>query len=96
MSSSWAMPAIDFAIRHASAADVGSIARHRAEMFRDIHGLDDAGSAVLLDASLVNLAVAVGSSRAAARLRALGVWLQRVTGGIFIGLGLKLALASRH
>ena len=46
--------------------------------------------------TLVNLAVAVGSSRAAARLRAPSVWLQRVTGGIFIALGLKLALASRQ
>lgn len=45
--------------------------------------------------TLVNLAVAIGSSRAAARLRAPSVWLQRATGGIFVALGVKLALASR-
>ena len=44
--------------------------------------------------TLVNLAVAIGSSRAAARLRAPSVWLQRATGGIFVALGVKLALAS--
>jgi threonine/homoserine/homoserine lactone efflux protein len=56
------------------------------------------GLGLLFDTTgtLVNLAVAVGSSRAAARLRAPGVWLRRVTGGIFLGLGLKLALASRR
>lgn len=41
--------------------------------------------------TLVNFAVAVGSSRAASRLRAPTVWLQRATGGIFLALGLKLA-----
>ena len=45
--------------------------------------------------TLVNLAVAIGSSHAAERLRAPGVWLQRVTGGIFVALGVKLALTSR-
>lgn len=46
--------------------------------------------------TLVNLAVAIASSRAAAQLRTPSVWLQRVTGGVFIGLGLKLALATRR
>jgi threonine/homoserine/homoserine lactone efflux protein len=45
--------------------------------------------------TLVNLAVAIGSSSAAERLRAPNVWLQRVTGGIFVALGLRLALAVR-
>ena len=45
------MPDANFIVRTASAADVGIIARHRAEMFRDIHGLDDSTCAVLLDAS---------------------------------------------
>ncbi|MEO8619513.1 MAG: LysE family translocator [bacterium] len=45
--------------------------------------------------TLVNLAVAIGSSSAAERLRAPGVWLQRVTGGIFVALGLRLAFAAR-
>src|SRR6476646_8825022 len=36
------MPGDDFTIRTASLDDVDIIARHRAEMFRDIHGLDDA------------------------------------------------------
>jgi GNAT superfamily N-acetyltransferase len=42
------MPALDFVVRPASVADVDVIARHRAEMFRDIHGLDDARCAELL------------------------------------------------
>jgi threonine/homoserine/homoserine lactone efflux protein len=46
--------------------------------------------------TLVNLAVAVGSSRAAARLRSQSGWLQRVTGGIFVALGVRLAFAARH
>jgi threonine/homoserine/homoserine lactone efflux protein len=46
--------------------------------------------------TLVNLAVAIGSSRAAARLRAPSVWLQRATGGIFVALGVKLAFAARR
>jgi threonine/homoserine/homoserine lactone efflux protein len=46
--------------------------------------------------TLVNLGVAVGSSRAAARLRSQSRWLQRVTGVIFVGLGLKLAFAVRQ
>jgi threonine/homoserine/homoserine lactone efflux protein len=56
---------------------------------------------LLFDATgtLVNLAVAIGSSRAAARLRtggrAAGA-LQKLTGILFIGLGLRLALASRR
>ncbi len=49
--------------------------------------------------TLVNLAVAVGSSRAAARLRRnsrAGTLLQKVTGVLFIGLGLRLAFAARR
>ena len=49
--------------------------------------------------TLVNLAVAVGSSRAAARLRTpgrAGTLLQQLTGGIFIALGLRLAFAARQ
>jgi threonine/homoserine/homoserine lactone efflux protein len=49
--------------------------------------------------TLVNLAVALGSSRAAARLRntrrATAV-LHKVTGALFIGLGLRLAFAGRR
>jgi threonine/homoserine/homoserine lactone efflux protein len=48
--------------------------------------------------TIVNLAVAMGSSRAAARLRRpgrAGQMLQRVTGGIFIALGLRLAYSAR-
>jgi threonine/homoserine/homoserine lactone efflux protein len=48
--------------------------------------------------TLVNLAVAVGSSRAAARLRGpsrAGSLLQRLTGAIFIALGLRLAVTAR-
>jgi threonine/homoserine/homoserine lactone efflux protein len=49
--------------------------------------------------TLVNLGVALGSSRAAARLRATGraaAVLHKVTGILFIGLGLRLAVASRR
>ena len=52
-----------------------------------------------LSGTLVNLAVALGASGAAARLRrstCLGVVLQRVTGAVFIALGLRLALAERR
>ena len=55
------------------------------------------GLGLLFDTTgtLVNLAVAIGSSRAAARLRAPSVWLQRATGGIFVALGVRLAFAVR-
>ena len=49
--------------------------------------------------TLVNLGVALGSSRAAARLRETGraaAVLHKVTGVLFIGLGLRLAVASRR
>jgi threonine/homoserine/homoserine lactone efflux protein len=49
--------------------------------------------------TLVNLAVAIGSSGAAARLRRPGRGghlLQRLTGGLFIALGLRLAYSARR
>lgn len=49
--------------------------------------------------TLVNLAVAVGSSRAAARFRhpgRAGALLHRLTGGVFIALGLRLAYSARR
>lgn len=49
--------------------------------------------------TLVNFAVALGSSRAAARLRGSGraaSVLHRLTGALFIGLGLRLAFTSRR
>ena len=49
--------------------------------------------------TIVNLAVAIGSSGAAARLRRpgrAGATLQRVTGAIFIALGLRLAYSVRR
>ena len=49
--------------------------------------------------TLVNLAVALGSSGAAARLRGdgrVGTLLQKATGVLFIGLGLRLAFAARR
>jgi threonine/homoserine/homoserine lactone efflux protein len=52
-----------------------------------------------LTGTLVNLGVAVGASRAASRLReatpARNV-LQKITGVLFIGLGLRLAFAGRR
>ena len=55
------------------------------------------GLGLLFDTTgtLVNLAVAIGSSRAAEQLRAPSVWLQRATGGIFVALGVRLAFAAR-
>ena len=49
--------------------------------------------------TLVNLAVAAGASGAAARLRResrTGTMLQRITGGLFVALGLRLALTSHR
>jgi threonine/homoserine/homoserine lactone efflux protein len=49
--------------------------------------------------TLVNLAVAIGSSGAASRLRSPGRGghlLQRLTGGFFIALGLRLAYSARR
>lgn len=49
--------------------------------------------------TLVNLGVAVGASRAASRLRGASRArdiLQKVTGALFIALGLRLAFASRR
>ena len=49
--------------------------------------------------TLVNLAVALGASRATNRLRAntrRAEILQRLTGVVFIGLGLRLALAHNR
>ena len=49
--------------------------------------------------TLVNLAVALGSSRAAARLRQstrAGNILQKATGALFIALGVRLAVAGRR
>jgi threonine/homoserine/homoserine lactone efflux protein len=49
--------------------------------------------------TLVNLGVALGSSRAAASLRGRGgtaAVLHKVTGILFIGLGLRLAFAGRR
>jgi threonine/homoserine/homoserine lactone efflux protein len=58
---------------------------------------------LLFDVSgtLVNLAVALGSSRVAARLRGTaapagaGRMIQRVTGGLFVALGARLAYGAR-
>lgn len=44
--------------------------------------------------TLVNLAVALASSHAANKLRGPSMILQRVTGGIFVALGLRLAYAG--
>ena len=46
------MPDHDFLVRTASPDDAATIAHHRAEMFRDIHGLDDAQCVVMYDESL--------------------------------------------
>lgn len=56
---------------------------------------------LLFDTSgtLVNLAVALGASGAAARLRRAGrasTVLHRLTGGVFIALGLRLAIGARR
>ena len=88
------MPDHDFHVRAANAADVDTIAHHRAEMFRDIHGLDDAQCAAML----------VESRRALSPLFASGDyhgWLAspasepaHVIGGA--GIRLRPALPSVH
>ena len=47
------MTSTAFTVRPASIADIGVIARHRAEMFRDIHELSDALCVELEDASRI-------------------------------------------
>jgi threonine/homoserine/homoserine lactone efflux protein len=64
-------------------------------------GLQVLALGLLFDASgtLVLLAVALGASRAAGRLRrsaGAARWLERATGLLFVGLGVRLAVASRH
>jgi threonine/homoserine/homoserine lactone efflux protein len=64
-------------------------------------GLQVLGLGLLFDASgtLVLLAVALGASRAAGRLRrsaGAARWLERATGVLFVGLGVRLALAGRR
>ena len=52
-----------------------------------------------LTGTLVNLGVAVGASRAASRLRQAsraGEILQKLTGALFVGLGLRLAFAGNR
>ena len=56
---------------------------------------------LLFDTSgtLVNLAVALGASGASARLRRSGrvaQVMERATGALFVGLGVRLAVGSRH
>jgi threonine/homoserine/homoserine lactone efflux protein len=49
--------------------------------------------------TLVNLGVALAASRAAASLRRTtraGMWLHKLTGALFIGLGLRLAFVGRR
>ncbi len=49
--------------------------------------------------TLVNVAVALGASRAADRMRAnsrVGDIMRKLTGAVFVGLGLRLAFSSRH
>jgi GNAT superfamily N-acetyltransferase len=88
------MPGDAFAVRTAVPADVDIIARHRAEMFRDIHGLDEAQCAVMF----------TESRRALVPLLACGDYLgwfaspaeapAQVVGGV--GIRLRDALPSAH
>ena len=90
------MPDHDFLVRIASSGDGGTIAHHRAEMFRDIHGLDDAQCAVML----------VESRKAIEPLLASGDYLgwfasptiepTRVVGGVGIRLRAALPSANRR
>jgi GNAT superfamily N-acetyltransferase len=50
------MTSVEFAVRPATIADVDAIARHRAEMFRDIHLLNDELCLAVEDASRVTIA----------------------------------------
>ena len=52
-----------FAIRRATAADAGILARHRAEMFRDMGELPDDLYDTLVDAARAYFAAAIGDGR---------------------------------
>ena len=86
------MPAPAFIVRRASAADVDIIARHRAEMFRDIHGLDDAACVALFDTSRTAIAPLLDSGDYVGWLASPADDAQVIVGGV--GIRLRSALPS--
>ena len=80
---------ISFHVRRATLADVATLARHRAEMFRDIHAIDDAQYAAMTDASRAYFASAIPSGEYLA-------WLAvpaSAPGDVAAGAGLQLRSA---
>jgi GNAT superfamily N-acetyltransferase len=70
-------------IRRATAADAGVLARHRADMFRDMGQLSDAQRDPLVEAARAYFATAIPDGRYVA-------WLAEAEGKIVAGAGLQL------
>lgn len=72
-----------FTIRRGSVADADAIARHRAEMFREIAGFDEAGTAQMRDATARWLRDAMPRGEYLA-------WLVEADGAVVAGAGLHV------
>lgn len=90
------MPDPEFLIRRASHGDVDLIAHHRAEMFRDIHGLDDAQCAVMYDESLRALEPLLSSGDYLGWFASPAGEPERVVGGVGIRLRDMLPSANQR
>jgi Predicted acetyltransferase len=84
----------DFLIRPASPDDLDVIARHRAEMFRDIHGLDDAQCAIMFTESRNALVPLLAARDYLGWFAAPASEPARVIGGV--GIRLRDAFPSAH
>jgi GNAT superfamily N-acetyltransferase len=88
------MPYHDYIVQTASPHDVDIIARHRAEMFRDIHGLDDAQCAVMFAESKLALDPLLASDEYRGWFASPVSEPALVVGGV--GIRLRDALPSAH
>lgn len=78
-----------FLVRRATLSDVQTLARHRAEMFRDIHGIDDAQYDAMADASRQYFESALPNGE----YRAWLVEPESSRGAVVAGAGLQLRSA---
>jgi ribosomal protein S18 acetylase RimI-like enzyme len=88
------MPDPDFLVRTPSTDDVDIIAHHRAEMFRDIHGLDDAQCASMFAESRSALGALISAGEYLGWFASPASEPARVVGGV--GIRLRGALPSAH
>src|SRR3954463_6399568 len=88
------MPDHDFLVRTATPSDVSTIAHHRAEMFRDIHGLDDEQCAIMFAESKDALEVLVAAGDYLGWFASPAGEPERVIGGV--GIRLRDALPSAN